>query len=151
VDLSDVGGREGGGTDMSGFQGFFCFGGLPPLAPFARAAAAFARLLDCPPRRPRRRATAPKSMSAATSTSASGSTRTAFLRGMGLVPAVDVLLRQWLDAFHRQGGDLARQFVEARDVSGFQRGVAFGHQVAAVRVHARNLPNRLGFVKWGIC
>jgi hypothetical protein len=131
VDLSDVGGREGGGTDMSGFQGF-CFGGLPPLAPFARAAAVLASDVTRPPLRPK-------------------ATAAGFLRGMGFVPAVDVLLRQGLDAFHWQGGDLARQFVEARDVSGFQRGVAFGHQVAAVRVHARNLPNRLGFVKWGIC
>jgi hypothetical protein len=129
VDLSDVGGREGGGTDMSGFQDF-CFGGLPPLAPFARAAAVLASDVTRPPLRPK-------------------ATAAGFLRGMGFVPAVDVALRQWLDAFQRQGGDLARQGLIQGNVASLQGGVTAGHQVAAVRIHVRNIPNRLGYVKWG--
>jgi hypothetical protein len=34
------------------------------------------------------------------------------------------------------------------DVASLQGGVTAGHQLAAVRVHVRNIPNRLGYVKW---
>jgi hypothetical protein len=108
------------------------FGGLPPFLPLARAASALASLVALPPLRP-------------------NATAAGFLRGMALVPVIDVLLCQGRDALHRQLRQLSGERLKRGDVPRFQGGVTAGHQVAACGIHAPIKPNRLGFVnrvKW---
>jgi hypothetical protein len=102
------------------------FFGLPPFAPFARAAAALASDVDLPPFRP-------------------SETAAGFLRGMALRVAVNVPLRQRFHASHRQVGNLTGQCLERSDVSSSQRGIAAGHQLAFRGVHVQDVTEPLGF------
>lgn len=110
------------------------FGGRPPFAPLARAAAAFASLvrplLACPPLRP--------------NATAAGS-----LRGTALSAhvGVNVFLRQRLHAFHRQVRNFAREALKFCVVLRGECGVAAGHQVAACGVHGEIIPKALWVVK----
>lgn len=105
------------------------FFGRPPFAPLALAASAFASDVTLPPFRP-------------------SATAAGFLRGTALVIAVNVGLGQWGDAIHRQFRDFQREGLEGGDVASGEGEIAAGHQVAAVLIHTRIKPYRLGYVKW---
>lgn len=58
---------------------------------------------------------------------------------MSFVPAVDVLRGELGHPFQGQGGNLAGEFVEAREVASGQRGVPFGHELAACVIHTQDI------------